>query len=344
MKKNIFLMIVLIGLIVLPGMIKFVDGRISDNHSGKMLIDYYLFQWEMEYDFAKQAFDDGQSDDAIQRLDYILETIPCNQFRNRLSKIKINSFVLLAQVYEEQGSFNKATKVYKGLTGFVPNGFEYFYRWGEAEFEMEDYDKALDLFEEALSIYPDHIPSVEAKIRTLFVLNDYNEMLGYYDHFRNSLHFNNVESGQLYLGNDEEGFSSKTFVPVRDILIVDKFETYSVDLSKNTFWQDNAVVNKMRLDPADNYGFEPIEIVINKMDFLKKGVVVKTFDDFGDWELRNLSKINANVFITSEQDSHLFKSVDFNLRDMDLVNIEMKITKTVGPEILELINSANEKI
>ena len=155
---------------------KFLQNQLIQNWIKKNNLAYNLYIGE-NYKKAEKSYEK------------IIKEIPCTQLRCRLLNIKLKAYENLIEIYKKQNKLKKASQIYEKLNTFAPKNIDYYYQWGLLEIERKKYNKALKIFKKLFKYNSEYIPAIEKKIEILFLQKKYQELINYWEEFKNLPHF-----------------------------------------------------------------------------------------------------------------------------------------------------------
>lgn len=338
MKKNFLLVFPLTILLLLPVLLNFTDQKLKPSLTSRV-VQVFTKHWQDKVDRARVYYENKEFDKAETSLERIVETIPCDQVMCRLYDQKVETLLLLASLQKEQENLKKASQAYTKLNELVPRNHLYHYQQGLIESQRENHQDALDIFEKALSIYPDHLPSVEAKIKTLSLLGFSSKMSTYYQEFLSREHFYPGKKMIISTGNKDLNFPAEGSVNISLIYFDDQYHVYFSDFQENPLWQKKIKIDQLKINLINDSG---TLVEIKKLKFFEKKQPVLTVIDFSRWQKDKLKFLEQNSFQPLTRDSSLTFPTDKKLPVFDSLEITIRLTKTLSPDIIKLVQVPND--
>lgn len=198
-KLNRSLLISTLLLILFPFILYFFENLLKEKTLGQYISKIYVLPWQQEIKKAQNEYELQNFQKAEDGLETLVQTIPCNQIDCRLFKEKVNTLLLLSQVYEKQGNLSKAIEIIEELNSFVPKNYQYYYLQSKLEFKLANYENAILLTEKSLENYPQYLPAIELKILSLINLKKYPKALVVHEEYANNplIFSNEIITGPL---------------------------------------------------------------------------------------------------------------------------------------------------
>jgi tetratricopeptide (TPR) repeat protein len=339
---NIVLLVVLAAACSIDNYFKWQNSVHGAGYVETNLVYDVVESWQGKLLKITADIDAETCEGSISKLEQFIDFIPADQQAHRLSAVKIDAYEALIDCYIKTDSY-KVGKVFEDLLLYDPYNFTIYTDWAEYEYGDDDFRVSLEIVEKALAVNPDYIEAQELKIRALNKLEEYDEILELLAQIKET-RITQVDSGHVFLGNDQTGFLSENSFPLNDVIIDDELRTYSLPLHVYDFpiLNDGGEVTQVRIDPlsSDNYLF-----YLDSIEFLGTSEnVVSVVSDFSNFETRNIEKYDDGWFYSTSLDPFLYGPLLESVKDVYWMKISMQVSWQYSEEVLDIISNVSSAL